>query len=578
MRQPSERQTHIALTLLSGLGVFAFWRFGHPEALSCAEELQLFLFNADYLAERLAFPGGLAAYAGEFVTQFFSLLTLGAALQAALLVALQRLTWLAMRRAEGLYALSFAPAAALLVMMGDECILPGYEVMLIAGMAACVGVSRIADRGAARWAALALGLPALFYVAGSGAYVMAAYATGMAVGRKRFTESACVAAYMVVIVVAGYRLSAFPLDLVAKGLGAYRLHIVPASLAIGACIMGLMPLVRPRVGLRHGLAFTAGAFAILCAAAAIGTRITFDEFKYRVMRYDLLTRKRDWKGVLDLAKKHEAQSPLELASINFALAMRGELGERMFEYAQINSEGLIPLFSREVFTTMMTTDIYFGLGMLNTSRRFAFEAQESIPNKQKSGRLTKRLAEVAIIDGHYGIARRYLNVLSQSFAYSKWADEMTELIKDDTKVSSHPLYGKMRKRRLTKDFFYSDREMDQMLGLLFTRDTGNRLALDYLLACELLTRDLGGFVRYIPLMGQLPDGGRGRIAKAYQEALCLAWAQNHKSFDGMPWPVDASVKRSFIDFAHSQSAKRTAPQVGNERLKTTYWSFYVKAK
>lgn len=69
---------------------------------------------------------------------------------------------------------------------------------------------------------------------------------------------------------------------------------------------------------------------------------------------------------------------------------------------------------------MMTSDIYYELGMLNTARRFAFEAQESIPNSQKSGRLTKRLAEVAIIDGQYELARRYLHLLKQTFAYSKW--------------------------------------------------------------------------------------------------------------------------------------------------------------
>ncbi len=563
------------MTLVLVIGGFAFWRFGYPEALACAEELQLFLFSGEYFAEHLAYPGGIATYVGEFVTQFFSILTLGAVLLTLLIVAVQQLTWCAAGLRGGLYALSFVPAVALIVMMGDESVLTGYVVALVVGLAVCFGLRRLGERQWLRWAALGVGIPALFYVAGVGAYTLAAFAIGEAVRRKRFAEGIGIAVLMVVVVIVCYRLSTYPLERIALGICDYRMSKL---MAIFACLVGLWPMVVAAVKWQRGVAVSFGAFVGICLLGAVGVRLSYDDFKYRIMSYDLCVRRHDWKGVLDLAKKSEAHSPLELASINFALAMRGELPERMFEYEQINSEGLIPLFGREVFTTMMTTDIYFELGMLNTSRRFAFEAQESIPNGLKSGRLTKRLAEVAIIDGHYGVAKRYLNILGKSFAYGKWANEMEELIKDDAKVSAHPIYGKMRRRRIADDFFYSDREMDQMLGLLFNHDHSNRMALDYLLTCNLLTRDLASFVRYIPLMGLLPDGGRGRIPRAYQEALCMAWAKGHKSFDGMPWPVDENIKRSFVEFAQTMSSKRPAPATSNERIKTSYWPFFARGK
>ncbi|MDD7725401.1 MAG: DUF6057 family protein, partial [Bacteroidales bacterium] len=206
MTQNTEKQTHKALmTLVFAIGVFAFWRFGYPEALACAEELQLFLFSGEYFAEHLAYPGGIATYVGEFVTQFFSILTLGTVLLTLLIVAVQQLTWCAAGLRGGLYALSFVPAVALIVMMGDESVLTGYVVALVVGLAVCFGLRRLGERQWLRWAALGVVIPALFYVAGVGAYTLAAFAIGEAVRRKRFAEGIGIALLMVVVVIVCYR-------------------------------------------------------------------------------------------------------------------------------------------------------------------------------------------------------------------------------------------------------------------------------------------------------------------------------------------------------------------------------------
>ena len=82
-----------------GLGAFLFWLVAHPEWISYQEQYQLFLFNADYMAERLSVAGGVADYAAEFITQFFYVVPLGALLMALICVALQRLCLLVCRRA-----------------------------------------------------------------------------------------------------------------------------------------------------------------------------------------------------------------------------------------------------------------------------------------------------------------------------------------------------------------------------------------------------------------------------------------------------------------------------------------------
>ena len=60
------------LSLAFGVAVFLFWRYGYYYALSYQEQFQLFLFDSGYFMERLAQPGGLARYLGEFVVQFYN--------------------------------------------------------------------------------------------------------------------------------------------------------------------------------------------------------------------------------------------------------------------------------------------------------------------------------------------------------------------------------------------------------------------------------------------------------------------------------------------------------------------------
>lgn len=584
----SNKGWHAAVTIALGVAVFSFWRFAHPEALSCAEELQLFLFSKCYLAERLAYPGGPSVYIGEFLTQFFNPLTLGATILAALFMGIQVMTWGAMKTSLGseggkgaglVYGLSLVPVAILLILMGDENILLTYAVEILIGVAACACYGVAEKKGWPRTAVLLIGLPVLFYLAGPATYMLLTFALTRRVTSRKPMETADIVFAVAVIeavlaVILGYRLSAFPLDRVALGVGIYRMAAAPVMPTVMIALLGFIVAMSGwrSANIKHGEVVTVVATAIACI---IGTHLSYDEFKYRVMKYDMCLRMRDWKRAIKMAEESEAKSPLELATINFALAMRGELADRLFEFKQVNSEGLLPVFSREVFTTMMTGDIYFELGMVNTAQRFAFEAQESIPNQQKSGRLTRRLAEVAIVDGKYELAKRYLGVLEKTFAYRQWAKETRGLIADEAKVNSHPLYGKLRRQRVKEDFFYSDRELDQMLGLLFNHDKTNRLAVEYLLACELLTRNLPAFVRYVPLLSQLPDGGGMRIPRAYQEALCMAWAQKHTSFDGMPWRIDPQVKSSFVDFAHIHSANNRDPRLSEGWLGSSYWTYFV---
>ncbi len=186
-----------------------------------------------------------------------------------------------------------------------------------------------------------------------------------------------------------------------------------------------------------------------------------------------------------------------MSAVNLSLAMNGQLCDRLFEFYQNGSEGLLPSFERDMVTPLPTSEAFFLLGMTNDAERFAFEAQEAIPNYRKSGRVTKRLAECNIINGHYQVAEKYLRQLTHTLFYSKWAKEQLELIQHPEAVAADPNYSYLRKIHIHHtDFLFSDKEMDQMLGVLFTdsKHYTNRMAYEYLMAYELLNKDVDHFM------------------------------------------------------------------------------------
>ena len=141
------------LTLLCGLVVFLFWRYRYPFVLAYQEQLQLFLFDDDYLVGRLTEPGGFARYVAEFLTQFYNGVTFGALILAVVYMLIQRLTWQLMRSVSRgteptvLYPLSFIPTVMLWYAMGDESVLLMYAVALVMALAAAVGWIRWAYYG-----------------------------------------------------------------------------------------------------------------------------------------------------------------------------------------------------------------------------------------------------------------------------------------------------------------------------------------------------------------------------------------------------------------------------------------------
>ena len=571
----------IGVSLLFGVAVFLFWWLAYPALLSFQEQYQLFLMDGDYIGQLLAVPDGFARCVAEYLTQYYISHALGALVLAIIFVIIHRLVWRLMAAvsdtASGHYALSFIPVLSLWLMLGDESVLLTFAIALILALAT-MWVYEVAGKRLRVYLIILL-IPLLYWLAGPVVLMFAAWVTirqfqtmdskwtGLLIGVLAII-------YALACILVSSWLVPYPLFRLFYGIDYYRfvevyywmfLITMVLSVVIPAVMFWVPMLRRGRV--------TGCVEAVILLAAFLLLRPSFyDSRKAEVMEYDYLVRCQNWGAILAKADKKTPDLPMTVCATNLALGMSGQLGERLFDYYQNGTQGLVPPFERNFASILLTGEVYWQLGLVNNAQQFAFEAMEAIPNYAKSCRAVKRLAETNLVNGEYAVARKYLQMLQKTLAYHQWAERTLPLLGNEKAINEHPVYGRMRQIRLKDDFLFSERELDKIFGQLVMHNQRNGLALQYLLAAPLLNRDVNTFMNYMIYVDGLHLGYRPRSC---QEAVVFAYAQRkQRPPQGY---VSDMVLRQFGEYVniYSQGGK-DAPQLA--RFKNTAWYYFMGVK
>ena len=236
---------------------------------------------------------------------------------------------------------------------------------------------------------------------------------------------------------------------------------------------------------------------VLCALSVIAFSISAFTSRAEevVLQYDKLARQQRWNDIIHLADKHPLSSKTAALYTNLSLAQTGRIGDKLFHYEQFGEECLIPRFMIDPFTAMAGAEVFYWLGLVNTAERFTFEAQEAIPNGDKSVRAIKKLAQCNIIKGDYKVAMRYLSMLKQTACYRRWATQAEEYIKND-RSDDVAEWSTIRKRMINDDNYFSERDFDKTLAQLVVTSSDFGISYNYLLSLSLLKKDLQMFKEY----------------------------------------------------------------------------------
>ena len=500
-------------TLLFGVAVLLFFGLVYPHHLHYQEQYQLFLFDSTYIWEIVRLPGGIADLLGRFCTQFFLYAWVGAFIIAVLLSLVQILTLhLAYLRTspelqesmrntgmtaepnEGiLYGLSFVPSFLLWLFLLDENALLGGAWAVLLTLLASWGVEKL--NGRVRRILLLAAIPVLYWMAGP---VCVIFFLLQAPHPKRSIRYYGVFILMAFMLVMLSNYLPVPATKLWFGIHYHRYPTeIPVLLwAATLSVFFLMLIVR---AFQRWTNASSHMIVTLCSFLLVAVSMGYLVWRNsnlkaeKVMQYDFMACHQQWNRILETINDKKPNNQIGVTVQNLALAMHGMLLDHMFEYNQNSIHGLLPDVKTDATSPMPTAEAFYHLGMINVAQRTVFEAQEAILDFQKSARCYKRLAQTNLINGNYEVARKYLMALQKTLFYREWANETLSLLGNEKAIAKHPEYGRLRQSNYEEDFYFSDHVTPEMLESLYSKNTDNRMAYQYLLAYYLLTGDLESY-------------------------------------------------------------------------------------
>ena len=573
---------NIITSIIFGAIVYLFFTSMYPYHLHYQEQYQLFLLTGDYFLSHLQIPGGFSDYLGGFITQFYFYPSVGSIFIAILLVSLQQLTWKISQRfnkTSSYYPLTFIPSLFYWALLCNENYLPGGLVSLVILMIFIYFTTQIKD-GTFKSILSVLLVPVLYWLAGGAVvfYVLFFALMILFISKQRTTQNIIIALIQVATVICLPYLSKaimiqYPIIKMWIGVNYYSFPNTFPFYVGGIIFLSIsLPIIiriLPEIKSKPQIAL-AVQYLIIISAGIFTLNTSSDFDKEEVMAYDFYTRMRQWDKVIAMADQKAPSSPLSVSCLNLALAKKGLLAEQMFNYYQNGTGGLLPNFKKDFTIPMVTGEIYYQLGFINTAQRYTFEAMEALPLYQKSARSIKRLAETNLINGNQALASKYLKLLQKTLFYKRWATAMYKAMDDPQILLQHPEFGLLMTNKLQNDFFFSEDEKDMMLGQLFTANKKNRVVYEYLMAYCLLNKDLNHFMQYLSLGQSI---GYKQMPQSFQEAFIYGWKMTPKN-DQKPMP-------SFISNNKMQSANTFLSMMNlpnaQEALKKdyehTYWYY-----
>lgn len=495
----------VAFWLIVFGALFAFLQMCFEYHFYYIEQSQLFLFSEAYIRNKLLLPGGFSMLVAEFLVQFFIRPYVGALVTAALLTGVGVCTAGIVKRiapVSGLFILYVLPMLALLFMHFDFNYRVQGTVCYLMMMALLCGYMRIRN-DLFRLVAGCVLVPVLFWLAGSIAVLFAGMVClfeGLRKTPKWYISLIGVAEVLLLGVgtvyfsLMGEYRWVFGPDLYYH----YTLH--PKEIIYYSWIcLPLVFLVAFFIRNKNSLSGKKWRAGISCIAqlAMIAAVLWWGMPKYsdaktlKLKKLDYFARTEQWDKTIEECKG-KLTNFLYMCHLNMALANKGELSDKMFNFDQRGPQGLLVQWNKSENISCMLSDIYFTMGATASSQEMAFEGYVSAM-EDGNPRMLKRLVQTNLIYGTYPVAEKYISILEKTYAYRDWARSQRKYLYNDEVVESDPILGTRRRMLPDRNSLAMIKGLAGDLALFLEKGPANSAALQYLGAMYLLAKDLEGF-------------------------------------------------------------------------------------
>lgn len=559
---------HNLLAFFAIAGVcFLFFQFMYPYHLFFKEQIQLFLYTPTFLHSYFSKPAALACLCGDFLIQFFYWRGGGPLILATLFSAEW---WLVKTILQKNLRLKNAALWALLPVTSDFTAhlallyTPRNTLSLLLVLILFMSFSRINNKAFAT--TLFIILAAVGHWLFGNAIIILPFL--LLFSTTIYRPKILTILLLLIVAISVYIRRPFYL-LPVKDTFLYPAfsskEVIPLIVFVATIFISQLTLFEKKYNY-----FSIWTVSVLLPVICIAGFKLYANFGFeKLLALDSETYFGNNKKVLKLAEKAPVHNRIATYYTNMVLAKKGELPDRLLEFYQPSTLGLLlPVSQDESWQTILFSNEFFYLiGDMNLAQHSSMLGNTFSPYN-RSSRMIKRLAEINLVNEDYVGAEKFLRMLEKTLFHKRWAKQR---LKVNSESSPNWLVSK-RLQIAHTDTIRNSSDYLQAIEYLVQQNTGNKIALDYLLCYHLLNKDLtsfkGAYDRYAKPLN-FP------AHKTYAEALLISlFKEKAPEETFQEYKIDPAVLSEFINYTSRFEETKGDLNLLKEKYGTSYWFYY----
>jgi hypothetical protein len=573
-----------------------FWRSVDPRLIDFSQQ-PIFFRGMIFFNDYLILPGGLAEYISLFISQFFHFALAGTILLLLILYFVMFLTrklLLIFFSSDYVHIIQFIPVFLLVYLHSKYSYTLKPDIIILVSLLFAAGYYYFINKRIVLRIILFIvaAVVSVLFFGGVSLMLFSSLAIILEIGNKKGTSALIAILYFIIAAVFIFVVGSFspymnfdkvmfdifiPERYYKPFLALYPLFLFyPALMITGLIFSGRMQDIMLK-GDEHKTInrIIASLISIIPVILILITiRFSYDKDDKALIELNYHADNNDWYYVLKAGEKLPPNNRLVLFQINRALYYRGKLLDDLFSYNQIwGEDGLVLTRYYNSRILMPISDYYFDLGYIKESLHWANEA---LTKNEFQPDAVKRIALSYIILGEYKKARKYLNLLSKSIIYRKWARHYLNYLDNEDLITSDPLLRKKRDLMPKRDYFAHINEPELDLYYLLQENPQNKMAFEYFIALLLLKHDVGHVVNNLHYLSEL---NYNHIPRHIEEAVLLYLLSRGESEAQLgSISISKLTRDSFSNYNTILTAKyrgnlHLAQQELSEKYRNTLWYY-----
>lgn len=317
------------------------------------------------------------------------------------------------------------------------------------------------------------------------------------------------------------------------------------------------------------------AIALLIMTAIVFLNSINSDVKF-FLTVDRLSMMAQWDQVIDQMKKRQKFNNRILAiHLNRALYHTNQLCDSIFSFPQLfKEEGLIKTGNDAFDVPIINSDLFFDMGFINGAEQWAYEA---LSINKETPRILKRLTLVHIAKGEFKVAQKYLELLSKTIFYKKWANRYSALLNDEHTIFLDKELAHIPLTQPQTNFLSRPGFPKADLIELIEKSQVNKMAFEYLICYDLLSCNLTHFMNRLEYMKKLhyPE-----VPRHFAEVIMLIMTSNpDEKYNIQAVKFQKYIVGRFREFmkilGNYNNDKNAARHELSEKHGDTFWFYFL---